>query len=170
LRQTEWVVYAKRPLAGPQPVLHYLARYTHRVAITNRRLLACQEGTVTFRWKEYQRGNRQRVLTLDAVEFLRRFLLHVLPRGFQRIRHYGLLANGVRQVKLLLCRRALEPTAVSVRDGSHGGASTPTAARLPSPSEVCPACRVGRMQRRATWFPQHARPDGTRPLVVFDTS
>ena len=79
LRHTEWVVYAKRPLAGPQHVLHYLARYTHRVAITNRRLLACEDGTVTFRWKDYQRGNRQRTLTLDAVEFLRRFLLHVLP-------------------------------------------------------------------------------------------
>ena len=170
LRQTEWVVYAKPPLAGPQQVLHYLARYTHRVAISNRRLLACEEGTVTFRWKDYRRSNRQRPLTLDAVEFLRRFLLHVLPRGFQRIRHYGFLANGVRQVKLPLCRRALRPTAVPARDVSHTGESTPTAARLPLPSEVCPACRVGRLQRRATWFPQHAWPDGARLLVVFDTS
>jgi hypothetical protein len=87
LQQTEWVVYAKPPLAGPQLVLRYLARYTHRVAITNRRLLACDDGQVTFRWKDYQRGNRHRLMTLDAVEFMRRFLLHVLPRGFQRMRH-----------------------------------------------------------------------------------
>jgi hypothetical protein len=80
----EWVVYAKPPLPGPQRVLRYLARYTHRVAITNRRLLACDDGQVTFRWKDYQRGNRQRLMTLDAVEFIRRFLLHVLPRGFMQ--------------------------------------------------------------------------------------
>jgi hypothetical protein len=80
----EWVVYAKPPLPGPQRVLRYLARYTHRVAITNRRLLACENGQVTFRWKDYQRGNRQRLMTLDAAEFIRRFLLHVLPRGFMQ--------------------------------------------------------------------------------------
>jgi hypothetical protein len=84
LQQTEWVVYAKPPLAGPQHVLRYLARYTHRVAITNRRLLALEQGRVTFRWKDYQHGNRQRLMTLDAVEFLRRVLLHVLPRGFMQ--------------------------------------------------------------------------------------
>src|SRR5712691_11187198 len=78
VQQTEWVVYAKLPMAGPQAVLRYLARYTHRVAITNRRLLACANGQITFRWKDYQRGNRQQTMTLDAVEFLRRFLLHVL--------------------------------------------------------------------------------------------
>lgn len=170
LRQTEWVVYAKPPLAGPQQILQYLARYTHRVAISNRRLLACADGKVTLRWKDYQRGNRQRTLTLEAVEFLRRFLLHVLPRGFQRIRHYGFLANGVRQVKLPLCRRALGPTAGPARDVSHAGESATAASRLPPPSEVCPACHVGRMQRRETWFPPHTRPNSAGPLVVFDTS
>ena len=93
---TAWVVYAKPPVGGPGPVLTYLARYTHRVAITNRRLLALEEGRVTFRWKDYAHGNRQRLMTLDAVEFIRRFLLHILPTGFQRLRHYGLLANRSR--------------------------------------------------------------------------
>ena len=105
LRQTEWVVYAKPPLAGPQQILQYLARYasgSYQQSTAPRR----KDGTVTFRWKDYQRGNRQRTLTLDAVEFLRRFLLHVLPRGFQRLRHYGFLANGLRQAKLPLCRRS----------------------------------------------------------------
>jgi hypothetical protein len=87
LQQMEWGVYAKPPMAGPQAVLRYLARYTHRSAITNRRLLALPDGQVTFRWKDDQRGHRLRTMTLDAVEFLRRFLLHVLPKGLQRIRH-----------------------------------------------------------------------------------
>src|SRR5262249_28937618 len=100
LQQTEWVVYAKPPLPGPQRVLRYLARYTHRVAMTNRRLLACPRVQVTFRGEDYQPGNHQRLMTLDAVEFLRRLLLHVLPRGFQRMRHYGFCAHGQRKVKL----------------------------------------------------------------------
>jgi hypothetical protein len=140
------------------------------VAITNRRLLACEDGTVTFRWKDDQRGNRQRTLTLDAVEFLRRFLLHVLPRGFQRIRHYGFLANGVRQVKLPLCRRVLGQALRPGEAVSPASASATATARLRPSSEVCPACHVGQMQGRETWFPQRSRPDGARPLVVFDTS
>jgi len=107
LHTTEWVVYAKEPLRTPQHVLQYLARYTHRVAITNQRLRALEHGQVTFRYKDYQRGHRLRTLTLDAVEFLRRFLLHVLPRGFQRIRHFGFMANRVRQAKLAVCRALL---------------------------------------------------------------
>jgi hypothetical protein len=151
LQQTEWVVYAKPPLAGPQQVLRYLARYTHRVAITNRRLLACRDGQVTFRWKDYQRGNRQRTMTLDAVEFLRRFLLHVLPRGFQRVRHYGLFANGVRPVKLPLCRRVLgEAVRCSPDVSAAGDAPTP----VPPRSDACPRCHVGRMLVQETWFPQ----------------
>src|SRR4029450_9435924 len=108
LRAMEWVVYAKPPVGGPGPVLKYLARYTHRVAITNRRLLALEEGRVPFRWKDYAHGNRQRLMTLDAVEFIRRFLLHILPAGFQRLRHYGLLANRGRQAKLERCRVLLQ--------------------------------------------------------------
>jgi putative transposase/transposase-like zinc-binding protein len=170
LRQTEWVVYAKPPLAGPQQILQYLARYTHRVAISNRRLLACADGKVTFRWKDYQRGNRQRTLTLDAVEFLRRFLLHVLPRGFQRIRHYGFLANGVPQVKLPLCRRVLEQAVLPAGDVCPAPGST-LATSLPlHAADVCPACHVGRMHVQATWLPQHIAWEVSRPLLVFDTS
>src|SRR5919197_3320465 len=108
LRAMEWVVYAKPPTGGPGPVLKYLARYTHRVAITNRRLLALEEGRVTFRWKDYAHGKRHRTMTLDAVEFIRRFLLPILPAGFQRLRHYGLLANRGRQAKRRRCRRLLQ--------------------------------------------------------------
>jgi hypothetical protein len=112
LRQMEWVVYTKKPMAGPHQVLRYLARYTYRVAITIRRLLTLEEGKVSFRWKDYRHASRQRTMTLDAVEFLRRFLLHVLPRGFQRVRHYGFLANGVRQEKLVRCRQFLARASV----------------------------------------------------------
>ena len=170
MQRTEWVVYAKPPLAGPQQVLRYLARYTHRVAITNRRLLACHDGQVTFRWNDYQHGNRQRTMTLEAVEFIRRFLLHVLPRGFKRIRHYGCFANGVRTVKLPLCRRllgqaSLHPMAVS----AAGDVAKPVAPLSPR-SEVWPVCRVGRMQVQASWFPQGTARDVSRPLLVCDTS
>jgi hypothetical protein len=105
LRQAEWVVYAKPPFGGPQQVLNYLGRYTHRVAISNNRLLNIDQGKVTFRWKDYRHHDQQKVMTLEADEFSRRFLLHVLPGGFQRIRHYGFLAH--RQVRLALCRQLL---------------------------------------------------------------
>jgi hypothetical protein len=109
LHRCEWVVYAKRPFAGPEAVLAYLSRYTHRVAISNSRLIAVDEGGVTFRWKDYRaKGHtRHKAMTLDAGEFMRRFLLHVLPGGFHRIRHYGLLANGCRQASLALARELL---------------------------------------------------------------
>ena len=170
VQQTEWVVYAKPPMAGPQAVLRYLARYTHRVAITNRRLLACANGQVTFRWKDYQRGNRQRTMTLDAVEFLRRFLLHVLPRGFKRVRHYGFFANGVRTVKLPLCRRVLGQAPLRPADVSPPIASTTSASRPLLPSDVCPACHVGRMQVQETWLPQRTVLNVLRPIPVCDTS
>src|SRR5215831_532363 len=93
LRRAKWVVYSKRPFAGPQQVLDYLGRYTHRIAISNNRLLAVDDGRVRFRWKDYRNGGRSRTMTLTADEFIRRFLLHVLPDGFQRIRYYGFLCN-----------------------------------------------------------------------------
>ena len=107
LRKSEWVVYAKKPFAGPQQVLAYLARYTHRVAIANSRLLDLDATHVRFRWKDYRENGRHRskVMRLDVGEFMRRFLLHVLPTGFHRIRHYGLFANGHRAHKLDRCRR-----------------------------------------------------------------
>ena len=147
LRATEWVVYAKPPLGGPGPVLKYLARYTHRVALANRRLLALEDGRVTLRWKAYAHGNRHRTMTLDAVEFLRRFLLHILPCGFQRIRHYGLLANRVRQAKLGVCRALLQPPSGAPARG------LPAHVTPPAPEEpwgVCPACQCGRLVWVAT--------------------
>ena len=108
-----WVVYAKPPFGGPHHVLGYLARYTHRVATTNHRLVAFENDQVTFRWKDYAHGNKKRMMTLSAQEFLRRFLLHVLPRGFVRIRSFGFLANRRRATLLPLCQRLLAdyPTA-----------------------------------------------------------
>jgi len=103
----DWVVYAKRPFGGPGQVLKYLARYTHRIAISNRRLISMDDRNVTFRWKDYAHHNRPRTMTLDGREFLRRFLMHAVPRGFMRIRHFGLLANRVRSANLSLCRRLI---------------------------------------------------------------
>jgi hypothetical protein len=109
LRKCEWVVYAKRPFAGPEAVLAYLSRYTHRVAISNSRLIALDERGVSFRWKDYRAKGRSRykAMTLEPGEFMRRFLLHVLPGGFHRIRHYGLLANCSRTASLALARQLL---------------------------------------------------------------
>jgi hypothetical protein len=130
LRQCEWVVYAKRPFAGPQAVLSYLSRYTHRVAISNSRLLAMDERGITFRWKDYRaKGKtRHKAMTLSPQEFMRRFLLHVLPGGFHRIRHYGLLANSNRRDNLALARKLLHvapPTPGESADDASV-ASTPT--------------------------------------------
>jgi hypothetical protein len=136
LRKTEWVVYAKRPFAGPSQVLAYLARYTHRVAIGNGRLVGFDEHRVSFRWKDYRESGRtkHKVMRLAAGEFIRRFLLHVLPDGFHRIRHYGLFANGHRADKIALCRRLLDAPPVSVD----------CSADCPSEPPSCPCCG-GRM-------------------------
>ena len=116
LRKIEWVVYAKRPFAGPHAVLAYLSRYTHRVAISNSRLLSLDERGVTFRWKDYRAHGRtrQKTMTLTAGEFMRRFLLHVLPAGFHRLRHYGLLANPTRKKNIKLARALLHVPAPPV--------------------------------------------------------
>jgi hypothetical protein len=114
LRQIEWVVYAKRPFGGPQQVLDYLSRYTHRVAIANSRLINIDDAQVQFRWKDYRRPEKSKRMTLDADEFIRRFLLHVLPSGFRRIRHFGFLANAHRSARLATIRALLavpSPTA-----------------------------------------------------------
>ena len=122
--ECEWVVYAKPPFGGPEQVLRYLARYTHRVAISNRRILSIDGDEVTFRWKDYAHGNKNKAMTVKATEFLRRFVMHVLPKGFVRIRFFGFLANRQRAKRLQLCRRLLkadEPTALS----STGAAAEP---------------------------------------------
>ena len=106
-KESEWVVYAKNPFAGPQQVLDYVGRYTHRVAISNNRLIDIDNGQVQFHWKDYRDDSQIKVMDLEANEFIRRFLLHVLPEGFQRIRYYGFLANRDRRKKLALCRQFL---------------------------------------------------------------
>jgi hypothetical protein len=103
-----WIVYAKKPFGGPERVLEYLGRYTHRVAISNNRLVEFTDGQIAFQWKDYRRESQLKVMRLGASEFTRRFLLHVLPSGLQRIRHYGLLANRHREAKLERCRQLLE--------------------------------------------------------------
>ena len=108
LRAVNWIVYAKRPFAGPEQVLNYLGRYTHRVALSNDRLVDHRDGRVRFRWKDYADHDRVKVMTLEVDEFLRRFLLHVVPRGFMRIRHFGLLANRTRRDTLTRCRALLD--------------------------------------------------------------
>ena len=125
LRRIDWVVYAKPPFGGPEQVLAYLGRYTHRVAIANSRLVAMTDGAVSFRWKDYRQEGRRKVMTLEPAEFMRRFLLHVLPSGFHRIRHFGFLANGHRAPRL-----ALLPPGHSPRP-SPGRARRPTACQSP---------------------------------------
>jgi hypothetical protein len=120
MREIDWVVYAKPPFGGPEQVLAYLGRYTHRVAIANSRLTSIENGQVAFRWKDYRHHDKAKVMSLAADEFIRRFLLHTLPDGFHRIRHYGFLANGCRAAKLALCRRLLEaPTPPPVPPAAH---------------------------------------------------
>jgi hypothetical protein len=150
--------------------LKYLARYTHKAAISDRRLVSLEDGQVTFRWKDYQHGNRQRCMTLDAVEFLRRFLLHVLPRGFQRIRHYGFLANGVRQAKLARCRQVLGQAPVVCPTASPTGEATATVSRPQPSAEMCPRCHVGRMHVQETWWPQRMSLDMASRVQGCDTS
>jgi putative transposase len=164
LRQVEWVVYAKPPFGGPRQVLEYLGRYTHRVALSNSRLVALQDGQVSFRWKDYRHPQRAQVMTVAAEEFIRRFLLHTLPRGFQRIRYYGWLAHCHRAGKLDLCRHLL---AVPILD------------LLPQPADcrewyvtltvrnprLCPRCGVGTMILLQILWPCH----GPVPLRL-DTS
>ena len=138
LRQCEWVVYAKRPFAGPAAVLAYLARYTHRVAIANSRLVALDERGVTFRWKDYRAKGRtkHKTMTLSAAEFIRRFLLHVLPSGFHRIRHYGLIANAGRRDNLARARELLN-VPPEVDDAASTGDGM---AESGQPTYVCPDC------------------------------
>jgi hypothetical protein len=133
LFRQDWVVYAKPPFGGPEHVLHYLARYTHRVAISNHRLISLADGKVTFRWKDYAHGDKKRKMAVTTDEFLRRFLLHVLPRGFVRIRHFGFLSAPRRRESIPLCRRVLAQAIPRPRS------PTPTATP-PSTTWSCPCC------------------------------
>jgi hypothetical protein len=155
LRQCEWVVYAKRPFAGPQAVLAYLSRYTHRVAISNSRLLSLDEHGVTFRWKDYRAHGRTRhkTMTLTAEEFMRRFLLHVLPAGFHRLRHYGLLANPTRRKNIELVRALLH---VSAPSAPADPASIP-ASSAPRPTFLCRHCGAPMLIIQVLARAQHSR-------------
>ena len=136
LRSIDWVVYAKRPFAGPEAVLAYLSRYTHRIAIANSRLVACNDNGVTFKWKDYRAKGRtrQKSMTLATGEFMRRFLIHVLPNGFHRIRHYGLFANGHRAANLSRARQLL-----GVPEPQHEPADT-TDDDAQLSAQPCPCC------------------------------
>jgi hypothetical protein len=166
LRRPDWVVYAKRPFAGPTQVLEYLGRYTHRVALSNDRLVSLTDGVVRFHWKDDADGDRVKLMALDAEEFIRRFLLHVVPSGFVRIRHFGFLANRTRRAKLARCRALL------------GQAPPPPAAPTESvPAlmlrltgidiERCPLCQQGRLHLTAILAPT---PAPLRRLPLVDTS
>ncbi|MGC1694475.1 MAG: IS91 family transposase [Pseudolabrys sp.] len=165
LRKTEWMVYAKRPFGGPEAVLAYLSRYTHRVAIANSRLIAVGDNGVAFRWKDYRADGRERqkVMTLDTGEFIRRFLIHALPAGFHRIRHYGLFASGTRADNIA---RARELLAVAKPEGG------PAAAAVDPGKPACPCCG-GRMIIIETFergsSPRH-RPAASPIVIRIDTS
>ena len=141
LHRSDWVVYAKPPFGGPEQVLAYLGRYTHRVAIANSRLVAITDDAVSFLWKDYRQEGRRKVMTLEPAEFMRRFLLHVLPSGFHRIRHFGFLANGHRAARLALCRQLLVQPAAGrqgKRDAEPDNRRS-AAPRQPEP-DICPCC------------------------------
>jgi hypothetical protein len=164
LRRAEWVVYAKRPFAGPESVLAYLARYTHRVAISNSRLIAMDDKGVTFRWKDYRQDGsaRRKLMTLAPGEFIRRFLIHVLPGGFHRIRHYGLFANAGRAANLAKARALLQPPTPPQ--------DTSDEPKIAEPIKACPCCG-GRMVmvetfQRGVW-PRGAEPT---PAAGIDSS
>jgi len=170
LWNTNWVVYCKHPFGGPEEVLRYLARYTHRVAISNRRLIACDEKGVTFKWKDYriEGPDRYKVMTLATHEFIRRFLMHVLPASFHRIRYYGLLASGKRAENVARARELLAPPIIPV-DAIK--AISPNAAE-PQTTNLCPCCGgrmviIERFERGAT---PHYRASPPPPAIRIDTS
>jgi len=171
LRRTEWVVYAKRPFGGPEAVLAYLSRYTHRVAISNSRLIACDRSSVAFRWKDYRADgrDRQKVMTLATGEFIRRFLIHVLPHGFHRIRHYGLFASGTRADNIA---RARELLAVPAAQSEAADTNCAEANEPKPPAHPCPCCG-GRMVIIETFqrgsSPRY-RPAASTAVIRIDTS
>ena len=166
LRRHDWVVYAKRPFAGPTQLLEYLGRYTHRVAISDERLVSHTDGVVRFRWRDYADGDRVKIMTLAAEEFIRRFLLHVVPGGFVRIRHFGFLANRTRHAKLARCHALLAQP------------SAPAAPAIESVSALmrrltgididrCPVCQQGQLHVTEILAPTSPP---TRGVPVVDTS
>jgi hypothetical protein len=173
-RKKKWVVYAKKPFGGPQQVLDYLGRYTHRVAISNHRLLRLENGQLTFTWRDYRDAAASKQMAMDAVEFIRRFLLHVLPEGFQKIRYFGFMANRHRAQALSLCRRLIPNAPVALpaaqikdwKDRYHQLTGVDLS--------LCPACKRGRLLQVEILLPAVSRlidPNGPVTQVVsHDTS
>jgi hypothetical protein len=164
VKEKEWVVYAKRPFAGPQQVLDYVGRYTHRVAISNNRLLDIENNQVCFQWKDYRTGGQFKTLILSADEFIRRFLLHVLPNGFQRIRYYGFLGNRYREEKLNHCRRLLGMHAPDqhTRDSAEEDYRDRYEDLMGSSLRQCPQCQRGRM----VWVAMLPRSPVYSPVII----
>jgi len=168
LRKAEWVVYAKKPFGGPQAVLAYLARYTHRVAIANSRLISADQAGVTFKWKDYriEGPSRYKTMTLPTHEFIRRFLIHVLPKGLHRIRHYGLFANGKnRAANIARARQLLAMPQCIAQHNLNPAAESDQLRALPTP---CPCCG-GRMIIIET-FARDCQPQCIPPLITIDSS
>ena len=169
LYKTKWVVYANPPFGDAEQVLKYLARYTHRVAISNQRLLSLEDGKVRFRWKDYRNGHKQRTMTLDAVEFLRRFLLHVFPKRFVHIRYYGFLSNRNRKNKIALCRKLLglaEKQSLSVPETSEEEIQK---SEDDYSAMLCPVCKKGRMVEVETVRPDRAEAVKLLSFLMHDT-
>jgi Putative transposase len=171
LRNSNWVVYCNKPFGGPEEVLRYLARYTHRVAISNRRLIACDEKGVTFKWKDYriEGPERYKLMTLPTHEFIRRFLIHVLPAGFHRIRYYGLLASGKRAENVARARELLTPPIIPVDAIKAISAS---AAEPQTADHSCPCCgaRMIIIERFEPGATPHHQPSPPKPTIRIDTS
>ncbi len=164
-RATKWVVHAKRPFAGPEQVLDYVGRYTHRVAISNNRLLDIAHGNITFRYKDYRHDGQHKTMTLEAEEFIRRFLLHVLPDGFQRIRYYGLLGNRYREEKLARCRQLLGMSACPPTSDESKDYRDRYEELTGCSLRECPVCHQGRMVTVAILLP-----GADRLTSITDTS
>lgn len=165
LYHKKWVVYCKPPFDGAKGVLQYLGRYTHRIAISNNRILTADNGTVTFRWRDYSDDNKQKTMTLKTDEFIRRYLLHVLPDRYVRIRHFGLLANRNRKDNISLCRKLLGTSAVIEPDKEKKETWQEQLLRICGIDvTVCPVCRKGRMSRVDELPPSrcHSPPDQCR--------
>jgi Putative transposase/Transposase zinc-binding domain len=161
--KTEWVVHAKPPFGGPEQVLKYLARYTHRAAISNRRLISLEGDEVEFLWKDYANGRKRKTMTLKAIEFIRRFLLHVLPAGFVRVRHYGFLANRVCEEKLAQCRSFLATETVAAAPAPEPNVDIETS----FDGTVCPACGRGWLVTIGTFDAVPIRHEGQGGLTVL---
>jgi len=163
-RESEWVVYAKPPFGGPAQVLDYLGRYTHRVGISNNRLVAFKDGKVTFQWKDRKKHNRTRPMSLDADEFIRRFLMHILPQGFAKTRYFGFLANRHRRSRLSLGRRLLNAPPPEI-DPQLIDWKTRHQALTGESLDICPACKKGRMHLLQILPPPWKRRSAPHPIT-----